>query len=123
MGADIAPTREMSGISGRLQDLAQTIRERLWKRAEVRAVMDRCRALGVFDAVGEAIDEVVQLGVSDPIAWALLVGWLDLRTGSDVYTSIPQGLQLRILRQGTGVMAAAHAVFDRRFAALAVAAA
>ena len=113
-GADIAPRTKPSANASLLQGLAEVIRERLWKRAEVGVVMDRCRALGILDAVGEAIDEVVRLGVSDPQAWALLVGWLDLRTGSDVYTSVPQEIQLRILRQGAGVVATAHAVFDRR---------
>jgi Ca-activated chloride channel family protein len=113
-----APASKPSGLSALLNDLAEAIRERLWKRAEIRTLMERCRALGVFDAATEAIDDVVRLGVSDPQAWALLVGWLDRRTGSDVFASIPQELQLRIQRLDPDVVAAASAVFDRRLAAI-----
>ena len=109
------------GAASPLLDVAHLIREWLWKRAETRTLTDRFAALGVVDLVNEAIAEVRALGASEPQAWALLVRWLDARTGSSVFGSVPESLQLRLQRLDAGAVVAAQAAFDRLLGALSLA--
>ncbi len=117
-GAGAAPQKKPASLATPLLDLAQAIRERLWKRSELRALMDRCRSLGIVQPVSDAIDEVLRMGVGDPQAWALLVRWLDDHTGASVFTSVPEPLQLRIRRMDADLLARVEAVFDRHLAGI-----
>ena len=106
-----------AGIASPLVDLARTIRDHLQQRGLIRAVMAQCRALGIFEAAGEAIDAIVALGVNDAVAWALLVQWLDSRAGSAVFETVPDALKLRVTRLDPAVAADARAIFDRHLVA------
>ena len=115
-----APDKRRARATPPLLELAHLIREWLWKRAEMRTLVDRFRGLGVLDAVNEAIAEVRGLGASEPQAWALLVRWLDARTGSSVFDSVPESLQLRLQRLDAGAVDGAQAAFDRLLGALSL---
>ncbi len=121
MGPVELKRRRAPGATQPLLDVARLIREWLWKRAEMRTLTDRFAALGVVDLVNEAIAEVRALGASEPQAWALLVRWLDARTGSRVFDSVPESLQLRLQRLDAGAVAGAQAAFDRLLGALSLA--
>lgn len=105
------------GLPSRLAGLAREIGAHLWQRSDLQGLMAYCRARGLLQAVGDAIDEVVALGVSDAQAWGLLVRWLDAQASSDVFSAAPAALRLRIQRLAADVIGQANAIFARRLVA------
>ncbi|MEP6504939.1 MAG: hypothetical protein ABJD97_16480, partial [Betaproteobacteria bacterium] len=104
-----------------LAGLAGAIADHLWTRPDLPALMAHCQALGIAQAVRDALAEVMALGVDEAQAWALLVRWLDERTGSTVSQSAPAALRLRLQRLDADVFAQATAIFARQLLAVAAA--
>ena len=107
-----------AGTWSPLFDLAQAIADHFRQRGSFKALEQRCRSLGIHAQVLLALQEVVSLGIGEPAAWLLLARWLDERFGAAVAATFPESAVLRASRVDPGLVAQAHATFDRTLGSL-----
>ncbi len=107
-----------AGALSPLFELAQSIADHFRQRGSVKALEQRCRAMGIHAQVLAALREVIGLGIGDSAAWVLLARWLDDRFGASVAATFAGSALLRASRVDASLATQAFAVFNRRLGAL-----